>query len=121
MYEFNCSLKKVVDADTIDLDIDLGFHNHIIKRVVLEGIDAPEQFGPDASEAGKHASEFTKNWFANKIGGEFIYVSLSHNLLGNSGRVVWYPSGPKLIGGERVLNHDLNDYCLLEFKDNRRP
>ena len=25
MYEYNCKLVKVVDGDTIDVDIDLGF------------------------------------------------------------------------------------------------
>jgi endonuclease YncB( thermonuclease family) len=35
-------LLKVVDGDTIDVVIDLGFDIHVTKRIRLYGIDAPE-------------------------------------------------------------------------------
>ena len=39
MYEYNCKLVKVVDGDTIDVDIDLGFgvwlQNHPSDFMVL--------------------------------------------------------------------------------------
>jgi micrococcal nuclease len=42
MYEYSCVIKRVIDGDTIEVDIDLGFdvwlHN---QRVRLAGIDAP--------------------------------------------------------------------------------
>ena len=33
---------KVVDGDTLDVMIDLGFDIHVKKRIRLNGIDAPE-------------------------------------------------------------------------------
>lgn len=43
MYEYRCKILRVVDGDTVDVDIDLGFniwvHN---ERMRLYGIDAPE-------------------------------------------------------------------------------
>lgn len=43
MYTYKCTVKRIVDGDTVDLDIDLGFnvviHN---QRVRLDGIDTPE-------------------------------------------------------------------------------
>ena len=33
---------KIIDGDTIDADIDLGFHITVRKRIRLYGIDAPE-------------------------------------------------------------------------------
>ena len=43
MYEFKCKLVKVVDGDTIDIDIDLGFGVWLQKqRIRLYGIDTPE-------------------------------------------------------------------------------
>ena len=43
MHEYRCTIKRVVDGDTVDIDIDLGFgiwvHN---ERVRLYGIDTPE-------------------------------------------------------------------------------
>ena len=43
MYEYRCIIKRVVDGDTVDVDIDLGFHV-VLKnqRVRLRGIDTPE-------------------------------------------------------------------------------
>ena len=42
MYEYNAVLDRVVDGDTIDVTIDLGFHTHIKTRVRMEGMNAPE-------------------------------------------------------------------------------
>ena len=42
-YYYNCRLVKVIDGDTIDGDIDLGFEVVLSKqRVRLAGIDTPE-------------------------------------------------------------------------------
>ena len=43
MYEYNCTLVRVIDGDTVDVDIDLGFDT-ILKnqRIRLAGIDTPE-------------------------------------------------------------------------------
>ena len=41
-YYYNCNLVKVVDGDTIDVDIDLGFNVVLSnRRVRLLGIDTP--------------------------------------------------------------------------------
>ncbi|QDP46216.1 MAG: putative nuclease-like protein [Prokaryotic dsDNA virus sp.] len=43
MYEYRCVLRRVVDGDTIDVDIDLGFKVWLRKeRVRLYGINTPE-------------------------------------------------------------------------------
>jgi len=43
MYEYKCKILKIVDGDTIDVDIDLGFGTWMHEeRVRLLGIDAPE-------------------------------------------------------------------------------
>jgi|TARA_R110002020_G_scaffold412137_8_gene621764 micrococcal nuclease len=43
MYEYKCTLLRVVDGDTIDVDIDLGFKVWLRKeRVRMVGIDTPE-------------------------------------------------------------------------------
>jgi micrococcal nuclease len=41
---------KVVDGDTIDVDIDLGFNVSFFQRVRLAGIDTPESRTKDAYE-----------------------------------------------------------------------
>ena len=43
MYTYSAEVTKVVDGDTIEVDIDLGFGVwHCNQRVRLNGIDAPE-------------------------------------------------------------------------------
>ena len=43
MYEYRVNILKVIDGDTVDVDIDLGFNTWIKKeRVRIMGIDTPE-------------------------------------------------------------------------------
>lgn len=45
MWHYYATLVRVVDGDTVDLDVDLGFHIKIRERFRLTGIDAPEPRG----------------------------------------------------------------------------
>ena len=42
MFSYLCKLQRVVDGDTIDVNIDLGFHIWHKARVRMLGIDTPE-------------------------------------------------------------------------------
>ena len=59
MYLYNAKLVRVIDGDTIDAVIDLGFDVWIKKRVRLYGIDTPEPRTRDLEEkkAGIAAKE----------------------------------------------------------------
>ena len=49
MYEYNCKIDRVVDGDTVDVDIDLGFDVWMLKqRIRLYGVDTPESRTRDA-------------------------------------------------------------------------
>ena len=51
MYEYRVKkVYKVVDGDTIDVDIDLGFDISFFQRVRLAGIDTPESRTKDVHE-----------------------------------------------------------------------
>ncbi len=51
MYEYRIKkVYKVVDGDTIDVDIDLGFNISFFQRVRLAGIDTPESRTKDVHE-----------------------------------------------------------------------
>lgn len=63
MYEYYVhSLDKVVDGDTIDVTIDLGFDIRYSSRVRLAGIDTPESRTRDLEEKamGLEAKEYLK-------------------------------------------------------------
>ena len=73
MYEYKCKVLRVVDGDTVDVDIDLGFGVWLKKqRIRLYGIDTPESRTRDKEEKkyGKAASAFLKDHL--KIGVPFL-------------------------------------------------
>ena len=71
MYEYHVKkVTKIVDGDTIDVDIDLGFDISFSSRVRLAGIDTPESrtrdkaekvLGLEAKEKLKHSIEKAKS------------------------------------------------------------
>ena len=44
-YLYRCELDRVIDGDTVDLNIDLGFKTWTAKRIRLIGINTPELRG----------------------------------------------------------------------------
>ena len=50
MYEYNAQVDKVVDGDTIDCTIDLGFKTWKKIRVRMQGINTPESRTRDLEE-----------------------------------------------------------------------
>jgi len=51
MYEYRCKVIRVIDGDTVDVDIDLGFQVWIRgERVRIMGIDTPESRTSDKTE-----------------------------------------------------------------------
>lgn len=56
---------KVVDGDTIDADIDLGFDISLTKRIRLAGVDTPESRTADANEK-KYGLE-SKDWLKHRL------------------------------------------------------
>ena len=50
MYEYNAIVDRVIDGDTIECTIDLGFHTWKKVTVRLEGINTPESRTRDKEE-----------------------------------------------------------------------
>ena len=70
MYEYKASLDRVVDGDTIDVVVDIGFYTKIKERLRLAGIDAPEVYG-----AKKNSKEYLKGVEAK----EYVEKRLQEN------------------------------------------
>ncbi len=68
MYEYKCELIKVVDGDTIDLNVSLGFDTYTKQRFRLYGINAPETRTRDLEEKarGNESKQFLINHLFNK-------------------------------------------------------
>lgn len=59
MYEYNAKLIEVIDGDTVDLEIDLGFNVTVKERFRLNRINAPEKRG-ETKDAGLAATDWLK-------------------------------------------------------------
>ena len=59
---------RVVDGDTIDADIDLGFDISLTKRVRLSGVDTPESRTTDLKE--KTLGLEVKEWLKKNLDGK---------------------------------------------------
>ena len=53
MYKYQAKLIRVIDGDTVDAMIDLGFKTWVKKRIRLHGIDTPETRTRDKKEKKK--------------------------------------------------------------------
>lgn len=64
VYEYRVvEVLRVIDGDTVDVRIDLGFGLTSAIRMRVAGVDTPELYGPGAEvERGREALEFTGSW-----------------------------------------------------------
>ena len=101
------SITKVVDGDTIDANIDLGFDISLTKRIRLAGIDTPESRTKDQYE--KKLGLQAKDWLKNRL--EFAKDIIIKTELPDStekyGRII----GHLYVNGEEV---SLNNQMIAE-------
>jgi micrococcal nuclease len=81
MYRYRVALDRVVDGDTVDLWVDLGFRVSMKLRFRLAGIDAPEMRGK-THQAGVEA----KNRLRSLIVGAGEGLSVASEKTGKWGR-----------------------------------
>ena len=88
MYEYRCKIVKIIDGDTVDVDIDLGFGVWLKKeRIRLYGIDTPESRTSDKEEKvyGLLAKEFLTNMLNDENG---IVLKTKMDEVGKFGRIL---------------------------------
>jgi len=101
-YCYNAILDRVVDGDTVDLRVDLGFGVWTHQRFRLEGIDAPERF----TASGKLATQFLIELLTDKK------LSVQSGKTGKYGRWI----GVISVEGQDV-SKAIVDAGLAEWKD----
>ena len=86
-YEYSAKLDRVVDGDTCDAMIDLGFNTWVKKRIRFKGVDTWESRTRDLEEKkkGLEAKAFTKDKLENSDEGKFSIISYG---TGKYGRVL---------------------------------
>ena len=132
MFEYKCNLVKVVDGDTVDVDIDLGFGVWLRKqRIRLYGIDTPESRTRDKVEKvyGLAAKDFlskmlstgemsikthkdAKGKFGRILGELFMNTSVgewsvNQSLVENSHAVRYYGQSKEVLLSEHLTNRKI--------------
>ena len=84
---YSCKLDRVVDGDTCDAMIDLGFKTWVKKRIRFKGVDTWESRtrALDEKKKGVAAKAFTKDLLENSDEGKFVLKSYG---VGKYGRVL---------------------------------
>ena len=129
MYEYPCKIVKVIDGDTADVDIDLGFGVWLKKqRIRFYGVDTPESRTSDKEEKvyGLMAKEFVQKHLPldsiqilrtrkdgkgkyGRILGEFVVndTTLNQLLIDTHNAVAYYGQSKEDIAEEHLRNREL--------------
>ena len=129
MFEYQCKIVKVIDGDTADVDIDLGFGVWMKKqRVRFYGVDTPESRTSDKEEKvyGMMAKKFEQDHLPlgstqvlrthkdsvgkyGRILGEFIVndTTLNQLLIDTHNAVAYFGQSKDAIEEEHLKNREL--------------
>lgn len=88
MYQYRVEIRKIVDGDTVDVDIDLGFGVWLRnERIRLYGIDTPESRTRDKEEK-KHGLA-AKDFLVNELeSADTILLATNKDAEGKFGRIL---------------------------------
>jgi micrococcal nuclease len=107
MYQYKIKkITKVIDGDTVDLDIDLGFGITISHRVRLKGINAPETKTLDLEEKNKGIQ--ARLWLEKELSrsGEWIIETTKEDKYGRMLGTLYLVGDPVTVN-ERMLNEGI--------------
>jgi|TARA_R100000149_G_scaffold65536_2_gene40347 micrococcal nuclease len=101
MYEYSCRINRVIDGDSVDVCIDLGFDISFTSSVRLYGVDTPESRtrDPEEKKCGLLAKKFLEEAVKN---GKNIIIRTQKDEKGKFGRVL----GSLIIDGTNI-NHKM--------------
>tara|TARA_R100000781_G_C4079394_1_gene127184 strand:+ start:1484 stop:1858 length:375 start_codon:yes stop_codon:yes gene_type:complete len=112
MYYYNAVLVRVVDGDTIDAIIDLGFDVQVKKRIRLAGINAPESRTRNKVE--KKLGLAAKERLIDILDGAANVFEIESKELGKYGRVLGKIYINKLAGKDVLTQVCINDVLVKE-------
>ena len=111
MHEYKAKVVKIIDGDTIDVDIDLGFDVILSKqRIRLYGIDTPESRTRDKEEKfyGKISAQFLKDRCKK---GSYITVRTHLDKKGKFGRIL----GEIIVDNINLNKQMIEEHLAVEY------
>ena len=112
LYHYNATVSRVVDGDTIDVVLDLGFDITLKGRVRFHGMNAPESRTKDAEEKmrGLESKLYVEKWVEGHSDKVIIQTSLDKR--GKFGRILGRILCPD--GECDCLNDDMIEFGYAE-------
>ena len=107
MYQYKIKkITKVIDGDTVDLDIDLGFGITISHRIRLKGINTPETKTLDLEEKNKGIQ--ARLWLEKELSrsGEWIIETTKEDKYGRMLGTLYYIGDPVTLN-EKMLTEGI--------------
>jgi micrococcal nuclease len=104
MYQYKIKkIHRIIDGDTIDVAIDVGFHITINQRVRLKGIDAAETRTKDLKE--KSEGLMAKEWLEKELSreGEWVIETTKEDKYGRILGTLYLVGDPVTVN-ERMVN-----------------
>ena len=111
MYEYKMQLVRVVDGDTVDAEINLGFEVKIKKRIRFMGINAPESRTRDLEEKARGLA--AKDRVKQLLNGCENITLKSHGI-GKFGRCLGEIFLDVVDGSEKMTLESLNELLIKE-------
>ena len=111
MYTYKIKLDRVVDGDTIDAYIDLGFDVSIKKRIRFMGINTPESRTRDLEEKARGLA--AKDRVKQLLEGASIIQLKSHGV-GKYGRCLGELHVDIVDGKEKMTLESINELLIKE-------
>ena len=111
MYTYKIKLDRVIDGDTIDAQIDLGFDISVKKRIRFMGINTPESRTRDLEEKAKGLA--AKDRLKNILEGANTIQLTSHGV-GKYGRCSGELHVDVVDGQEKLTMENVNELLIKE-------
>ena len=111
MYTYNIKLDRVIDGDTIDAKIDLGFDVWVKKRVRFLGVNTPESRTRDLEEKARGLA--AKDRVKQLLEG-CTRIQLTSHGVGKYGRCLGELSIDVIDGKEQLTKESLNQLLIKE-------
>ena len=110
MYEYRCKLRKEVDGDTVDVDIDLGFGVWLNdQRIRLYGVDTPESRTRDLEE--KKYGLAAKSYVEKFLDDEWLLLKTeTYDASGKFGRILG-----SLYRTTNYADQSVNEYLIEKY------
>ena len=110
MYEYNCEVTRIVDGDTVDVIIDLGFDISYKSRVRLYGIDTPESRTRNKDE--KVRGLMSKQYLVDELSKGQVVIKTYKDKKGKFGRVL----GEMYVADRNINLMMVDDYMAVKYK-----